>query len=278
MHRSYFLGFTLIEFSIVLVIISLLVGGVLAGRSLIANSEVNALVQEVGRYQAAFNTFRVKYNAKPGDMANAQALWGTDPTGCPAGNTSQTLRQETCNGNGDGLASPYIVANNDYGPEKLRVWQHLANSGLIEGQYSGHRYGSYYTDTGAVGSNIPHLRALGRKSNAGWGFVNPNRVSTSISDGVVINRFFGEGLSLGNCGNGNLTICLPLFGAITTAAIDKKIDDGHPLRGRMVIDNWMVYWPTYADTSCWMNVGSRTLYRHDSDIPRCFLYFYFEAY
>ena len=54
-------GFTLIELSIVIVIIGLIVGGVLVGRDLIRASQLRGLISEVEEFKTAANTFRLKY-------------------------------------------------------------------------------------------------------------------------------------------------------------------------------------------------------------------------
>lgn len=65
------LGFTLIELSIVLVIIGLIVGGILVGQDLIKAAEIRATVSQMEKYATAVNTFRSKYNGLPGDLLNA---------------------------------------------------------------------------------------------------------------------------------------------------------------------------------------------------------------
>lgn len=62
-------GFTLIELSIVLVIIGLLVGGVLVGRDLIQAAHLRQQVSQLERYSTAAQTFKAKYGALPGDIA-----------------------------------------------------------------------------------------------------------------------------------------------------------------------------------------------------------------
>lgn len=70
-------GFTLIELSIVLIIIGLIVGGVLVGQDLIKAAELRKVISEVETIKTAINTFKVKYNALPGDFSEATSYWGT---------------------------------------------------------------------------------------------------------------------------------------------------------------------------------------------------------
>ncbi len=64
-------GFTLIELSIVLVIIGLIVGGVLIGQDLIKAAQMRSQISQLEQYDATVNTFRSKYNGLPGDLLNA---------------------------------------------------------------------------------------------------------------------------------------------------------------------------------------------------------------
>src|SRR6266852_226786 len=63
-------GFTLIELSIVLVIIGLIVGGILVGQDLIKAAQLRATITQLERYDATVNTFRTKFNGLPGDLLN----------------------------------------------------------------------------------------------------------------------------------------------------------------------------------------------------------------
>ena len=51
-------GFTLLELSIVLVIIGLIVGGVLVGQDMIKGAQIRATVAQLEKYNTAVNTFR----------------------------------------------------------------------------------------------------------------------------------------------------------------------------------------------------------------------------
>jgi len=60
-------GFTLIELSIVLVIIALIIGGILAARSMIETAALNKTISQLTQFDAGVGTFRAKYNSLPGD-------------------------------------------------------------------------------------------------------------------------------------------------------------------------------------------------------------------
>ena len=66
-------AFTLIELSIVLVIIGLITGGILTGRDLIAAASVRAQVTQIEKFNAAASTFRTKYGFLPGDIPDPDA-------------------------------------------------------------------------------------------------------------------------------------------------------------------------------------------------------------
>jgi prepilin-type N-terminal cleavage/methylation domain-containing protein len=67
-NASLTAAFTLIELSIVLVIIGLVVGGVLVGQDLIRAAYLRAQIAQIDQYNQAVNTFYAKYQALPGDM------------------------------------------------------------------------------------------------------------------------------------------------------------------------------------------------------------------
>ncbi len=122
-------GFTLIELCVVLVVISLIIGGILVGREMVHASEINSLITDANRLKAANLTFKMKYRYFPGDMPEATKYW-TASTSCPGGTSG------TCNGNGDD--------NIDHGTdmwlnngEWYRAWQHLSLSGILPGNYTG---------------------------------------------------------------------------------------------------------------------------------------------
>ena len=67
-------GFTLIELSIVLVIVGLLVGGVLVGQDLIRAAKIRSQIGQIEQFTLASQAFRLKYDSKPGDMLGTKAV------------------------------------------------------------------------------------------------------------------------------------------------------------------------------------------------------------
>ena len=80
------LAFSLIELSIVLIIIGLLVSGIIGGQSLIESAKVRNFINEVNSWKQALYTFKVKYGRLPGDLNNDGFLGGwCGGNACPNG-------------------------------------------------------------------------------------------------------------------------------------------------------------------------------------------------
>jgi prepilin-type N-terminal cleavage/methylation domain-containing protein len=204
-------GFTLVEISVVLVIIGLIVGGILAGRELIAAAERRAVINEQEQYKTALNTFRMKFNALPGDMTNATLYWGKDAIDCNAAPGSVGT-PGTCNGNGDGqIVLPAQL-------ETWRAWQHLALSGVIPGEYLGKTDGS---GNRVIGATLPRSRFPGGAWFLGW-------APSPIFGRRFLNRLEIAGAPDGiNWNNG------AIFRAADAEEIDRKVDDGLPDKGKV---------------------------------------------
>lgn len=130
-------GFSLVELSIVLVILGLLTGGILGGQALIRAAELRSVSTEYQRWTTATQTFRDKYFALPGDMTNATAFWGAldGNNGIGPDCRGESTGLPTCNGDGNGR----IESNTESAVsthEKWLIWRHLVNAGLIEGSYT----------------------------------------------------------------------------------------------------------------------------------------------
>src|SRR5579872_3532957 len=97
-------GFTLIEISIVLIVIGLLVGGILTGLDLINTAAQSAQIAQIQKYQTAVNLFQIKYNGYlPGDIPNPYASnFGFQSRGTAAGEGDGNGLIEGLTGSGNG--------------------------------------------------------------------------------------------------------------------------------------------------------------------------------
>ena len=128
-------GFTLIELSIVLVIIGLIVGGVLTGQDLIKAAEIRATVGQYEKYNTAVNTFRTKYNGIPGDLLTSSAQAFGLPCISAAAFPTCTGASVTGIGDGNGLITDANATNaNSALGETLLIWSQLSSASLIEPQ------------------------------------------------------------------------------------------------------------------------------------------------
>lgn len=211
-------GFSLVELSIVLVILGLLVGGVLAGQSLIRAAEVRSVSSEQSRYRAAIYAFRDKYVALPGDMANATSFWGDQATGTSACASAATAdgTPGTCNGDGNGIVGPVGFS----GTEGVRAWQQLAFAGLIEGNYTGY----YDTSKLTIGLNVP----ASRYPKTGWAYLYRGTAASSTGVWDKPSNYLQTGSENNN----------ELWGYAYSPEdawnIDTKLDDGIPDQGTVL--------------------------------------------
>jgi prepilin-type N-terminal cleavage/methylation domain-containing protein len=219
-------GFSLVELSIVLVILGLLVGGVLTGQSLIRAAELRSVSTEFAKYQAAVNTFRDKYFQLPGDMNNATSFWGAahaTPATCL---TTVGTGTQTCNGNGNGRIGPTGasgVALPDEEHERYRTWQQLANAGLIEGSYTWVNGPAAGTVDAIIGTNVPRAKL----TQGGWTLVY---VGTTSSHAAYYDSAYGNMFVFGGQHATDFTITA-IIKPEEAWNIDTKLDDGRPSQG-----------------------------------------------
>ena len=102
-------GFTLIEVSIVLVLLSLGMMAVFAGRELLNNARYQRQISQIAQIQAAVQNFNEKYHCYPGDCLDPTVINGYSYTG-----------------NGDGF-----LPTTWNGDENKGFWQHLSASGVL---------------------------------------------------------------------------------------------------------------------------------------------------
>lgn len=252
-------GFTLIEISIVLVIIGLIVGGILVGQTLIKAAQNRTIIREKDQIETAVMTFRDKYGGLPGDLPNATQFWGTEAGGwCPSNDPTHPLTagSGTCNGNGDMQIDgdntctykPCPFASNG---EYLYFWHHLALAGLSPFGFQPEMgvYAGLGTDQaglsswiGFPGQNIPQsATGLG-----GWyvSYLNSDSTTRLWGNGACSNSGL-TGFWAFSCWNGHVLMFSGTGAILDRAgwpgvlppsqaqAIDLKIDDGQPDSGNV---------------------------------------------
>lgn len=222
-------GFTLIEMSIVLVIIGLIVGAIILGTSLIRQAQLMSISTNVQAYTSAVQTFMQKYNDLPGDMANATSYWGTNPNCATQGVGAGT---QTCNGNGDGqIGNPQLNRI-----EGMYFWQHLGNAGLINGNFSGATTNMASGGWDQIGYNCPASKVDG----AGFSMLY---LGTATADGAGIwsSLYQANYKHVFEFGAQDYVYhgdpWVPVITAGEAFNIDTKFDDGMPGTGNIMVQN-----------------------------------------
>jgi prepilin-type N-terminal cleavage/methylation domain-containing protein len=236
-------GFTLIELSIVLVIIGLIVGGVLAGQDLIRAAGERAQIAQIEKYNTAVNTFYGKYGALPGDLnAQVATLFGFTPRGQYAGE-----------GDGNGLIEgvSFNIAGDNFGNceqtgETAMFWVDLSlanglNVNLIDGSFNA------ASPNTAPTTLTPSLYYPAAKIGGG-NFIYVWSGSFSATGPASGQNWFGlsaiTSMDSGGCHlNSNLGLTVK-----QAYDIDKKIDDGYPQTGNVRAEYLTgVTWPNWAN-------------------------------
>jgi prepilin-type N-terminal cleavage/methylation domain-containing protein len=195
-------GFTLIELSIVLVIIGLIISTVVVGSSLVQQSAIRAVINDVSNINSGINAFKIQYNALPGDIANATTYFGaTDTNG-----------YTVTNGNGDGYIGPTDINLQ----ENLSAAQELALAGYINGTYTGALSG---------GLTIPAINTIPSKyaKNTNYWFY-----------GSTLWNYFSATNAIVLTGPNSVGWNDPRVSVGDAKIIDDKIDDGMPYTGHVI--------------------------------------------
>jgi prepilin-type N-terminal cleavage/methylation domain-containing protein len=257
-------GFTLLELSIVLVIIALIAGGVLAGRTMIRSAELQAVIREYDVYVKALQEFNTKYAQLPGDFSGATTIWGSLGGGC-AVYIAPPSGISTCNGDGDGrigvsTSAGVLSASSEW----WLAWKHLSNAGLIDGSYTGGLASTSTVGEAQIDLNVP----ASKLTPAGWTMFYMQQIADSASLWGEATGGYGHMLSFGKAVTGSYT-----RGGIISPSdaldIDKKMDDGRPGKGTVRA------WRTGYLANCTENDSSSTAqtYKTSRTDPDCSLLF-----
>lgn len=237
-------AFSLVELSIVLVILGLLVGGILAGQSLIRASELRSVATEIHRYTTAAHAFRDKYFALPGDFIDATRVWGRQSTtgNCLTNSAAAVNTSGTCDGDGDGTIRSGATASNTY--EIYQYWRQLALAGLIEGNYSGYATAVHGLEA-VPGTNVPGSRLSGAGTSVRY------QDATYLGDSRNYQMDYGNHYIIGAPTTG-VSSALTSNGVMKAEEvwnIDTKIDDGRPAYGRLTVVGWTLCTTSNSKTS-----------------------------
>ncbi|MCH2546219.1 MAG: prepilin-type N-terminal cleavage/methylation domain-containing protein [Alphaproteobacteria bacterium] len=205
-------GFTLVELSIVLVIIGVIAGGVLVGRDLIRSTRIKNMIEEKNTFDAAITQFTDRFSAKPGDFRRATELWGAAAS-CAVAETGKA----TCDGNADGKIGPVGQE-----AERYRIWQHLSNAELIKGKFNG--------VNDEPQSDIPTGK---------WGlFWLGDSVGNVSGSSAFFNARYGHILVLGinpsQSALGDSAVFTSILYPAEMRSLDEKYDDGMAGKGNIV--------------------------------------------
>jgi len=221
-------AFSLIELSIVLIIIGLLVAGITGGASLIRTAELRGVMTEARDFKVAVNSFFVQYDALPGDY-------------------NGTIGTNSQPGDGDGFiewANDTNNGNTHNTLEGLNAINHLQNAGIIDDVVTQIVVGELESVAGEnapvtalVANNIP----VGKLGSSGWIFgsvdFTTGESATGLGDGTALAAgdasyaIFTSSATFNVVTNTSLTASYkPAPAAIITPndalSIDVKLDDG----------------------------------------------------
>jgi prepilin-type N-terminal cleavage/methylation domain-containing protein len=206
-------AFSLIELSIVLIIIGLLIAGITGGASLIKSASLRAAMGEARGYNVAVNSFYVQFDALPGDYAT---IISGSPTASVGGDSNGHI--DFVNG----------ISGTPATAENANAWAALKNSGVIDTVLS-YVPATLTVATGVpVASQVPGISIPASKiKSAGWVFDyvgTQNVVILTQATTTTANRAI------------NTVLAAPVVGAVTPSdglSIDTKMDDGVGTTGRV---------------------------------------------
>lgn len=204
-------GFSLIELSVVILVIAVIIAGITQGIGMKKQSELRAIVKMQEEIQIAMQTFYTTYNRLPGDMDDATTFF----TG-------------TNNGNGDGYIN---FLGNSAGAgfsEAGRVFEHMSKAEIYDGNFVP---GTILADSAPVTNMTPGgprsgwFLVTGFTPAGGYSFVNRNNLGgNSVNVIRYGSNFTDNGLGQTRIGHG-------LFSVEEVIQMDRKIDDGFPRSG-----------------------------------------------
>jgi len=202
---QYKKAFSLVELSIVLIIVGLLVAGVSAGSKLIERARISSLITKINDVKSATTTFLAAYEEPPADFSNRQSFWGTT---------------NGANGDGDGLI------------------EFFAASGVVERNAFGD-----LSDANMMSMNNSYSSDAAMEQRHIFDILNISSANLYLDYGDVYHSSSAGGLSVSSTNNhiilngaSDTGMTTVNYGVLTPAnaySIDKKLDDGIPTSGKV---------------------------------------------
>jgi len=204
-------GFTLVELSIVLIIIGVIAGGIIVAKSMIQAARVEAVVRQIQQYDAAVANFQTKYGGLPGDSTVMGCVDGVNNNVCGNGIIGD-----------DGNSSPKYFKG-----ETANFWPNL--------QVSGFTYPQTFTpvingtfNASPTAPNAPVIAASNPGSVIAAYWYHDNSKNVYLSGDWT-------GLDISGAGANTISDTKFIFRPEMALAIDTKMDDGQPGSGKVSV-------------------------------------------
>lgn len=254
-HGGHNAGFTLIELSVVLIIIGLIAGGLLSGQELIVQAEIRKTVSQVEKMDAAINAFRLKYDCLPGDCSDVAQLGfdssiiitaSNDDHSLPANFNFGLISSAYANNFSPDISVHSTTGGGEVGVHFNRGPIHFVTNGdgngMINAGFTQEFFVAMYelSSVGMLGNVDPVTYTVPLSVNA-WSPVTANRAFWAIANYNGINgntsahgHYYAAITDVGS-GDDNA----PMYGNAVLApkiaqSMDSKIDDGSPRTGKML--------------------------------------------
>ncbi|MEO0348062.1 MAG: prepilin-type N-terminal cleavage/methylation domain-containing protein, partial [Pseudomonadota bacterium] len=222
-------GISLLELSIVLVILGLVVTGVTKAKDLITSAKLNSQIAQFIKIESALETFKITYGSLPGDISADDAGVYSDISAVIAGASLTTFGS----GNNDGRITSTLGANpNRQNGESLVAWRHLKMSAIyLEAPNNNAIAYNTAANSTAMDEIVPIgefdksmilFTAYDSSQTNSHRFYDASR--TIYKNALTVTALTGTWNNFNTSANAVLT-------SFDVYNIDKKIDDGHPYAG-----------------------------------------------
>jgi len=235
-------AFSLVELSVVLIVIGLLVATVSVSSKLISNSKIRSVINEIEKVKSSINTFYGSFESYPGDFDRATSYFSG-----------------ASNGDGDKLV--------EYNAENAYAWLHLQKAEVIDGNYSGSMGDSGNGSTGGINT-------LGSRyhSAACFSFTGSLSHGSALGINTGLNGFILGHRWVNNACEGEL------FLPRDAEFIDLKLDDGVANKGNVIAVGGQINPPTSGSSGS-VNLStaceSSGAYSTTTTTVECILHFLF---